>query len=82
MECYICEHRQSNKKMIPVRTKKGMMQPLREYCQHPSIKHKEISSRAKGKYGQPIWCPIGAFKTCMICGTKIRAEEGDYCKNC
>jgi hypothetical protein len=68
--------------VIPVRTKKGMMQPGKEYCEHFDIKHKVISRRAKGSFSYPLWCPIGNFSTCDQCGTKIRIEEGCYCKRC
>lgn len=80
--CSNCNFCIRNNSTIAIRTKKGMIQPLKEYCQHQDIKNKLISHRAKGKFNYPLWCPLGEFCSCDQCGTKIRNEEGSFCKKC
>lgn len=80
--CSHCEHHKCNDTYCDVRTKKGMLKAHKEYCEHPKIGHKEISRRAKGCYDYPVWCPMCEVSTCMMCGTTIRPEEGDYCRHC
>lgn len=80
--CINCKYRVRNSNLIPVRTKKGMMQPLKEYCQHPNVKHRIISFRATDTFGYPVWCPLAEATTCIVCGKVIRMEEGCYCKKC
>lgn len=59
-----------------------MMKPDKEYCIKGS-KARLITSRAKGDYGYPIWCPFnGCKKTCLFCGRLIREEQLDICDSC
>lgn len=78
--CRKCQYHEENRGIIAVRTKKGMLQPGKEYCQHLKVKNKSISARSKGAYEYPTWCPLSPGKTCIICGTLIHVEEGEYCK--
>jgi hypothetical protein len=80
--CLRCEYCVTNDSFTPVRTPKGMLQPGKCYCEHKAIKHKVVSYRALGKYGFPIWCPLAEKKSCEICGTIIRACEGNRCEKC
>lgn len=58
-----------------------MMKPDKEYC--VKGKAKLITSRAKGDYGYPIWCPLNTCKkTCLYCGSLIREEQLDICDSC
>lgn len=78
--CSKCEFMFKNNQWAKIKTKKGMTQPGKRYCQHPAVKNKVISYRALGKYTYPIWCPLNTYKgTCIECGTLIREDDGDYC---
>lgn len=78
--CSDCEYYFFNDKWCKVKTKKGMTNPGKSYCQHPKMKNRVISLRAVGIYGYPTWCPFADRRTCLECGTSIRIEEGEYCK--
>lgn len=77
--CNTCSYFIENKSNTNVRISKGMMKPHKRYCIYKKMKL--LSADALGIYGYPIWCPLNKCqKTCMECGTRIRDEEGDYCK--
>lgn len=80
--CAKCSYYVKNSSIIDKRSAKGVLKGGKEYCQHPDVKQKVISLRAKGKYDYPFWCPLSEARTCILCGTRIHQEEGDYCKNC
>lgn len=78
-KCKDCEFMMENKKSINIRTKRGMMKPNKQYCTNGGFR--ELTYKALGKYGYPVWCPCcKSTKTCIECGALIREEEGDYCE--
>lgn len=79
LNCSTCSYHIENRSYNNVRISKGMMRPHKRYCIYKKIKL--LSTNALGSYGYPVWCPLNKCqKTCMECGTRIRDEEGDYCK--
>lgn len=80
-KCITCKYYAENKSAANVRITKGTMKPHKGYCIHGKMK--EIAYRSLGVYGYPVWCSFNLCQnTCMACGTRIRAEEGDYCSRC
>lgn len=78
MICDKCEYCEKNNSLVNIRIPKGMLKPLKKYCLHGKMR--ELSHKALGIYGYPVWCPLNKAKTCIECGTLIREVEGEYCK--
>lgn len=77
--CEECNFMAENRTGLNVRHKKGMMRPHKKYCTNGRFK--ELTRRTLSGYDYPVWCPLNECqKTCFVCGTLIREEEGDYCK--
>lgn len=80
-KCSACKYYVENKSVANVRITKGMMKPHKRYCINGKMK--ELTYSAQGGYGYPVWCPLNmCHNTCIGCGIRIRAEEGDYCSKC
>ena len=80
--CDSCDGRIDNSNTTRMRISKGMLEPRSSYC-GDCKKIKLITPSSKGTYGYPIWCPRNAYNgTCIECGTRIRIEEGEYCRTC
>lgn len=80
--CENCSSLARNENAIRIRTKKGFLEPGKRYCMAAG-KPKVITPQSTGNYGYPVWCPLNTYMgTCIQCGTRIREEEGEYCKDC
>ena len=79
LRCDTCTYMEENRTGKRVRSKKGMLKPLCKYCTNGRLR--ELKKRALGGVGYPVWCPLNECRhTCVVCGTRIREEEGEYCQ--
>lgn len=81
-ECSKCDGCITNTENHRVRISRGMLEPRSSYC-GDCKKIRKITTSGKDIYGYPVWCPRNMYKgTCIECGTRIREEEGEYCRSC